>query len=498
MTTDYNDRIEQAAADSADVIDNLTALLRRLGTLAEKAGVERPGYLAPADLVAAISARVDILSAKAAAHNATLAEGLRTIGYNDTEIEQCLADVPDLTMADIDYARTFAAEVWDESRATYSYGNYVRDAQLRIMPKVDYSAVTQAVAIFQGLTNIEYFPTLDWPNVTTAGFPFHNLAKLHRMPQVNAPEVIVMQSLYSTNVGGNYNRLLPKIINHPKAKNVHGLYANLSPERLAEEREVNIDFSKVTNAAQLFQVNEGNRHLGIGPDHFPITELTAEAGVNMQQMYDFCTRITGGQSHVKWNVPNATNLMMTFREIAATAIDVTGIRTANCTNFGAVFGGCANLRSLDLSTWDMSSGENLRDMFIAAGIEVLDFSHKRFKEGADLVALCEDMPRLRELILTDVDFTNTADQTNIDAYFYELPSLETIIGPVSGLHNTVYLADSPLLTVESAMVIINGLADITDSGRTLGLYLHASAYNRLTPEQIAVATSKGWRVVKNA
>lgn len=189
--------------------------------------------------------------------------------------------------------------------------------------------------------------------------------------------------------------------------------------------------------------------------------------------------------------------MMTFREIAATAIDVTGIRTANCTNFGAVFGGCANLRSLDLSTWDMSSGENLRDMFNAAGIEVLDFSHKRFKEGADLVALCKDMPRLRELILTDVDFTNTADQTCIDAYFYNLPSLETIIGPVTGLHNAVYLADSPLLTVESAMVIINGLAEVNSSSAAT-LTLHASAYNRLTPEQIAVATSKGWRVVKNA
>lgn len=496
MTTEeYKDRIDDINVAYANVVEDMKSFMTRLYGVADSAGIENPTLMSPDELLTELNKRVIMLNRKDLAE---IRDALRTIGYNDTEIEQCLADVPDLTMADIDYARTFAAEVWDESRATYSYGNYVRDAQLRIMPKVDYSAVTRAVAIFQGLTNIEYFPTLDWPNVTMAGFPFHKLAKLHRMPQVNAPEVIEMQSLYGTNVDGNYNRLLPKIINHPKAKNVHALYANLSPERLAEEREVNIDFTKVTSAAQLFMVHIEDAPRGIGPDHFPITELTAEAGVNMLQMYARCPRITGDQSHVKWNVPNATNLSMTFADVPATAIDVTGIRTANCTDFGMVFCGCANLRSLDLSTWDMSSGEDLRHMFNAAGIEVLDFSHKRFKEGADLVALCADMPRLRELILTDVDFTNTADQTYIDAYFYKLPSLETIIGPVSGLHNTVYLADSPLLTVESVMVIINGLADITGGGRALGLYLHASAYNRLTPEQIAVATSKGWRVVKNA
>ena len=491
MTTDYNDRIEQAAADSADVIDNLTALLRRLGTLAEKAGVERPGYLAPADLVAAISARVDILSAKAAAHNATLAEGLRTIGYNDTEIEQCLADVPDLTMADIDYARTFAAEVWDESRATYSYGNSVRDAQLRIMPKVDYSAVTQAVAIFQGLTNIEYFPTLDWPNVTLANYVFHQLKKLRRIPQVNAPNATQIAALYANH--GSV-RSLPAVISHPKATNVANLFNGATHEALATIQTLDLNYGIITDATQIY--------VDSGVDTFMLTEFTAPVKLAhaywTQADYGYISNIKGDQSGTKWNIPHVTDIRGAFYSCNATAIDVSGIKTAECTNFDSVFNNTANLRSLDVSMWDVSAGESMQWMFGDSGVEVLNFSHKRFKEGANLVSLCEDMPRLRELILTDVDFTNTADQTCIDAYFYNLPSLETIIGPVTGLHNAVYLADSPLLTVESAMVIINGLADITGSGRALGLYLHASAYNRLTPEQIAVATSKGWRVVKNA
>lgn len=491
MTTDYNDRIEQAAADSADIIDSLTALLRSLGALAEKAGVERPGYLAPADLVAAISARVDILSAKAAAHNATLADGLRTIGYNDTEIEQCLADVPDLTMADIDYARTFAAEVWDESRAKYGYGNYVRDAQLRIMPKVDYSAVTQAVAIFQGLTNIEYFPTLDWPNVTQANYVFHKLKKLRRIPQVNAPNATQIAALYANH--GSV-RSLPAVISHPKATYIPNLFSGATHEALATIQTLDLNYGIITNAAQIY--------VDSGVDTFMLTEFTAPVSMLhaywTQVDYGYISNIKGDQSGTKWNIPHVTDIGGAFYSCNATAIDVSGIKTAECTNFDSVFNNTANLRSLDVSMWDVSAGESMQWVFNDSGVEVLNFSHKHFKQGANVVSLFRDMPNLRELILTDVDFTNTVDATEIDAYFYKLPSLETIIGPVRGLHNTVYLADSPLLTVESAMVIINGLADITDSGRVLGLHLHSKVYDRLTPEQIAVATSKGWRVVKNA
>lgn len=489
MTTEeYKDRIDDINVAYANVVEDMKSFMTRLYGVADSAGIENPTLMSPDELLTELNKRVIMLNRKDLAE---IRDALRTIGYNDTEIEQCLADVPDLTMADIDYARTFAAEVWDESRATYSYGNYVRDAQLRIMPKVDYSAVTQAVAIFQGLTNIEYFPTLDWPNVTLANYVFHQLKKLRRIPQVNAPNATQIAALYE-NQGSV--RSLPAVISHPKATNVANLFNGATHEALATIQTLDLNYGIITNAAQIY--------VDSGVDTFMLTEFTAPVKLFhaywTQADYGYISNIKGDQSGTKWNIPHVTDISGAFYSCNATAIDVSGIKTAECTSFDGVFNNTANLRSLDLSTWDMSSGENLRDMFNAAGIEVLDFSHKRFKEGADLVALCTDMPRLRELILTDVDFSNTADQTDIDAYFYKLPSLETIIGPVSGLHNTVYLAESPLLTVESVMVIINGLADITDSGRALGLYLHASAYNRLTPEQIAVATSKGWRVVKNA
>ena len=489
MTTDYNDRIEQAAADSADVIDSLTALLRSLGALADKAGVERPGYLAPADLVAAISARVDILSAKAAAHNATLADGLRTIGYNDTEIEQCLADVPDLTMADIDYARTFA-EGWTAGKKTYGSAD-INDLKLRIMPKVDYSEATNVGSLFQKATNLEYIPSLDWPKVTTASYVFFDLRKLRRCPQINAPEAVNISSLYSaynkaTGKGGF--EILPTVISHPKATNVANLFRARSATALNTVEKIELDFNKITNAALMFADSD--------IDHFLFTEFPAASGdIATRGLYSQCKNIRGDQSRVKWNIPHAPDLVNIFFGVPATAIDVSGIKTAECTIFQMAFDS-AGMEHLDVSMWDMSAADDAMAVFNnMPNLRTLDFSHKRFKSGCRVGHLFANCPKLRELILTDVDFTGTTSSYELP--FRNNPSLETIIGPVTGIAWAVNLGAASRLTAESAMVIINGLAEVNSSS-TATLTLHASAYNRLTPEQIAVATSKGWRVVKNA
>lgn len=493
MTTEeYKDRIDDINVAYANVVEDMKSFMTRLYGVADSAGIENPTLMSPDELLTELNKRVIMLNRKDLAE---IRDALRTIGYNDTEIEQCLADVPDLTMADIDYARTFA-EGWTVGKKTYGSSD-INDLKLRIMPKVDYSEATSVSSLFQKATNLEYIPTLDWPKVTTASYVFHDLRKLRRCPQINAPEAVNISSLYSaynkaTGKGGF--EILPAVISHPKATNVASLFNGATHEALATIQTLDLNYGIITNAAQIYRDS--------GVDTFMLTEFTAPVKLShaywTQADYGYISNIKGDQSGTKWNIPHVTDISGAFYSCNATAIDVSGIKTAECTSFDSVFNNTANLRSLDVSMWDVSAGESMRWVFTDSGVEVLNFSHKRFKEGANLVSLCEDMPRLRELILTDVDFTNTADQTCIDAYFYNLPSLETIIGPVTGLHNAVYLADSPLLTVESAMVIINGLADITGSGRALGLYLHASAYNRLTPEQIAVATSKGWRVVKNA
>ena len=72
-------------------------------------------------------------------------------------------------------------------------------------------------------------------------------------------------------------------------------------------------------------------------------------------------------------------------------------------------------------------------------------------------------------------------------------SLENVVGKFEGTKFDLDLSNCRSLTAQSAMVFINGLATVTEK-RTLAL--KASTYDSLTPEQIAIATSKGWTVTR--
>ncbi|MBR2452587.1 MAG: hypothetical protein IKB32_00855 [Clostridia bacterium] len=60
--------------------------------------------------------------------------------------------------------------------------------------------------------------------------------------------------------------------------------------------------------------------------------------------------------------------------------------------------------------------------------------------------------------------------------------------------NDVSFSNSPNLTYDSLMSIINALKDYKDTGETRTLTLHADAKGRLSESDIAIATQKGWTV----
>ena len=85
------------------------------------------------------------------------------------------------------------------------------------------------------------------------------------------------------------------------------------------------------------------------------------------------------------------------------------------------------------------------------------------------------------------------DNYNYDGIFYNCYSLENVVGKFEGAKINLSLSDCPL-TAQSAMVFINGLATVTE---TRTLKLSATTYDSLTPEQIAIATAKGWTVTRS-
>lgn len=142
----------------------------------------------------------------------------------------------------------------------------------------------------------------------------------------------------------------------------------------------------------------------------------------------------------------------------------------NGLSFSSMFSGCSNLLKINCKGWSSEGVTSIYEVF-------------------------SNSPKLTTLYnlnwdLGSVDSTKEFWPT-VDA-FYKCESLENVSGVISNLKENLSLKQSPL-TVESAMVFINGVVDV-EATRTLTF--STSTFEQLSEEQIAVATSKGWTVAK--
>ncbi|MDE5688663.1 MAG: hypothetical protein K2I18_08590 [Paramuribaculum sp.] len=99
-----------------------------------------------------------------------LRAGLREIGYNEREVEECMEDVPDLTLADIEYAKSIL-ESYDTERTDLTEA-FFGDTRLVVMPKIDTSKVERIYQTWGKCRNLKYVPLLDFSSVKFAKYIF--------------------------------------------------------------------------------------------------------------------------------------------------------------------------------------------------------------------------------------------------------------------------------------------------------------------------------------
>lgn len=179
------------------------------------------------------------------------------------------------------------------------------------------------------------------------------------------------------------------------------------------------------------------------------------------EMFKNCTNL----ETVVFNAPKLTSSYGMFDGCSAlTSVDLSNLDTLKMTSMSSMFYNCASLENINLSNFDTSKVTSMSYMFY-------------------------NCASLKTLNLSGWDFSAV---TSTSAFATRCAVLTDIIGPVSGISANLSFSDSPL-TNESAMVIINGLAEVT-AKRTL--QLSAATYDSLSDQQIALATSKGWTVTR--
>lgn len=166
---------------------------------------------------------------------------------------------------------------------------------------------------------------------------------------------------------------------------------------------------------------------------------------------------------------------------------------APITNLNGAFRGSA-IKEIDLrpiTAASTSMGTTFRDSKVEVitldAIKYTGNLYYTFRFANSTAAL------LHTIHANGADFSDATLQSNTFANCYKL---QTIDGTITGLKQNLTMSQSSKLTRASLLVIINGLYDFIGAGSSTRrtLTLHATAYARLTADDIAIATAKGWTV----
>ncbi len=236
------------------------------------------------------------------------------------------------------------------------------------------------------------------------------------------------------------------------------------------------DFNNVTDMSNMFQDCESLT---------TVPQLNTSKVTNMSEMFSYCISL---QSIPLLNTSSVTDMSHMFNSCESLTT-VPLFNTSSVTNMEWMLMGCESLTTVPL--FNTSNVTNMSNMF--------KFCTK----------------------LTTIPQFNTSNVTNVSNMFYNCPALESIpeldfgnVGMVSlllgrsnlpnlttigGFRNIKVgfdIRNAPNLTVQSLMNIINNLYDFIGNGESITSQLLIGETNlaKLTDEQKAVATNKGWEL----
>lgn len=163
--------------------------------------------------------------------------------------------------------------------------------------------------------------------------------------------------------------------------------------------------------------------------------------------------------------------------------------TSNATTTYGMFSDCTALAKIPLI--DTSKVENMSNMFsncyALETIPVLNTSNAVSVES--MFSMC---PKIDNLPL--LDFTNVGNASNFLGYNWDTNMAITNLAGFHNLRINFDVSNCVNLTAESLMNIINEALDLSVGGWTCTLTFGATNIEKLTEDQIAIATAKGWTI----
>ena len=227
------------------------------------------------------------------------------------------------------------------------------------------------------------------------------------------------------------------------------------------------------------------------------TKLTSIEGIgewdtssvrNMRSMFYGCTKLTSLEGIGEWDTSEVKDMANMFRDCnGLTSLDLSGWDTSEVKDMSYMFRSCINLTSLDLSGWKTYNVTDMNNMFIACSNLInLDVSGFDTSKVTNMSYMFQNCRGLTSLDLSGWDTGKVTNMSNMFSGCSGLTSLDSMMN----ISTSLSLSDT-ILDVSSLLDVIDNLATLTS---TKTLTLDTVLLAKLTAEQIAVATNKGWTV----
>ena len=358
-----------------------------------------------------------------------------------------------------------------------------KDKNLVYAPYIDTSITTNMSYMFYECTNLQYVPQYDYSNVTTVEQMF---------AYAGGPKEIDFSfdnNIRNFNQVMSYNTGTEKLVIN--AANVTNSLYGLAYESKIKHLEVFNIPNTVTDLRSMFHNCKNLEYVRLSGDTSNVSAITSQYDFCFQSNRNLHTVILDIDTHFLRNC----NVMFNFCSSLTT---IPLFNTSNVTNMSSMFNACSSLTTIPL--FNTSNVTNMSSMFeyCEALTTVPLFNTSNVTEIGGMFYYC---PKLESLPLFDFQNVIAINNTYND-FLYSCNSLtdvagfkdlgKSFTGSSAILHNLI-LTNCPLLTRQSLLNIFNNLYDmnltsVTDAKITIPLSLK----NLLSPEDIAIATNKGW------
>lgn len=177
-----------------------------------------------------------------------------------------------------------------------------------------------------------------------------------------------------------------------------------------------------------------------------------------------------------------------------TYVNLDNFNFGNSSSLDSLFSRCTSLKTINLNNVNTEKITTFYNMFShCSSLETINLNSFNTENVSIFYNMFYNCTSLKTINIGVWDMNSAF---SVNGIFGNCQSLTNIIGEIKNLRTSIILGNAVYgrtLSNDSAMVFINGLSE--DINGTETIQFSSPTYDTLTPEQIAIATAKGWEVV---